>query len=323
MESKGNYVITGVFVVIVSAALIVFVLWLGKFNEKQQEFDYYNIYMAESVSGLQQDSAVKYMGVVIGKIKKIEIDPKNPEVVHLLIEVPKGTPIRKGMQAQLKSLGITGLSCIEIAGGNKNAPLLKQKAGEIPTIPSKLSVFAKLGVSVEDMSFHISRVSKKLDILLSDENIDNIKKMLENLKTATAGLQQFLSASNADHLKDTLAYLATATEKLNSSLGKIDHLVASGAEIPKKLDSFLNVAIKGAKTLDQTITLIKSGVEKGNYNLKQITQGTVDRINLLIDDLQDLTVRVQTMAGEIEKSPSDLLFKTSMPLLGPGEKKRK
>ncbi|NIA10903.1 MAG: MCE family protein [Nitrospiraceae bacterium] len=323
MESKGNYVITGVFVVIVSAALVVFILWLGKFNEKRQEYDHYNIYMAESVSGLQKDSAVKYMGVEIGKVKKIEIDPKNPEVVHLLIEVPKGTPIRKGMQAQLKSLGITGLSCIEIAGGSKDAPLLKQKEGEIPTIPSKLSIFAKLGVSVEDMSFHISRVSKKLDTLLSDENIRNIKNLLENLKTATAGLQRFLSASNADHLKTTLAHLATATNKLNGSLDKFDRLVDSGAEIPKKLDVLLDAAVKGARTLDQTATQINSSVKRGDYNLRQITQGTVDRINFLIDNLQDLTVRVQAMVGEIEKSPSDLLFKTSMPLLGPGEKKRK
>ena len=323
MESKGNYVITGVFVVILSAALIVFILWLGKFNEKRQEYDYYNIYMAESVSGLQQDSSVKYMGVIIGKIKKIEIDPKNPEVVHILIEVPKGMPIRKGMQAQLKAVGITGLSCIEISGGNKNAPLLKQKEGEIPTIPSKLSVFAKLGVSVEDMSFHISQVSKKLDTLLSDENIHNIKKFLENLKTATANLQQLLSVSNANHLKATLGHLDTASEKLNNSLDNFDRFIASGEKIPKKLETLLDMAIKGSETLTQTVTLIKANIKRGDYNLKQITQETIDEINLLIDDVEGLAARFQVLIGEIEKSPSDLLFKTSTPLLGPGEKKRK
>lgn len=318
MESKGHYIIAGIFVVVFTVGLVLAVLWMGKFSESK-EFDYYYIFMKESVSGLQKDSAVKYMGVQIGKVKKIEIDPENPEEVRITIEVPKGTPIRKGMWATLKSIGITGLSNIEISGGSKNAPLLKQKEGEIPTIPSKPSMFARLGISMEDLSFHISRISKRMDEVLSKKNVQNLNKILENLREVTENLHVFFSQENAKNIQKILANLNHASQKLEATLDKIDKFIASNKEIPEKTKKLIETLESGAKSALKTTELVRKSFARGDYNLKEITQGTLDNINQLIDDMRDTTARIHAILDTIETSPSNLLFKSSKPLPGPGE----
>ena len=88
MESKGKYVTTGIFIVTFITALVLVIVWKNRLNDRK-DFDTYYIYMKESVSGLQKDSAVKYMGVQIGKVKKIEVDPENPEEVRITIKIPR------------------------------------------------------------------------------------------------------------------------------------------------------------------------------------------------------------------------------------------
>jgi len=318
MESKGSYVVAGVFIVIFSLALISAILWMGKFTEKK-EYDYYKIRVNESVSGLQKESAVKYMGVEIGKVSTIKVDPDNPEEVVITIKVPKGIPIRKGMWATQKSIGITGLSYIEIAGGNKNAPLLKQREGEIPTIPYKPSMLSRLGLSVEDLSYQISNISKKAGEILSDKNVKNISRILENLQVATSNLKNFFGDDNARTMQALLKNLNSASIKLNSVLAHVDDFVVENKDIPPKVKQLIEKLDIAATNTDKITELVRESILKGDYNLRSIAQGTLNNLNQLIDQLQDITIRVNNILDVIQNSPSDFLFKSSTPVPGPGE----
>ena len=46
MESRINYTLVGLFVVLLLAGLIAFAFWLVKYGGKQ-EYDYYYVYMSE------------------------------------------------------------------------------------------------------------------------------------------------------------------------------------------------------------------------------------------------------------------------------------
>lgn len=318
MESKGSYVVAGVFIVIFTLALLLAVLWMGKFTEKK-EYDYYLIKVTESVAGLQKDSAVKYMGVKIGTVHKIHVDPDNPEQVLITIQVPKGLPIRKGMWATLKSIGITGLSYIEIAGGSKNEPLLKRHDGEIPVIPYKRSMLAKLGVSMEDLSYQISNISKKVGEILSDKNIKNLSAIVENLKLSSDNLKGFFSEDNMRNTQALLKNLNSASVRLNSVLEHVDAFVAENKDIPPKVKRLIDKLEKAADNAQKTTELLRKGFVHGDYNLRNIVQGSLDNLNQLIDQLQDITIRVNNILDVIQNSPSDFLFKSSTPVPGPGE----
>ena len=319
MESKGSYVVAGVFIVIFTIALLLAILWMGKLTEKK-EYDYYLIKFKESVSGLQKDSPVKYMGVNIGKVDKISVDPDDPEVVRVLIRVPKGVPIRKGMWATQKSIGITGLSYIEIAGGNKQAPLLKQKPGEIPTIPYKPSMLARLGLSVEDLSYQISNISKKIGEILSDKNVKNISKILDNMQVATANLKNnFFDEENAQNVQMLLKNLNTSSARLSNVLTHVDNFVVENKDIPPRVKHLIERLDKVAGNAEKITELIHKSILRGDYNLKGLAQGTLDNFNRLVDQLEDTTVRVNNLLDVIENSPSDFFFKSSTPVPGPGE----
>ena len=67
METKANYLMVGVFVVVMFVGLIGFVLWLGKF-QADVAFDRYKVYFSGSVSGLRIGSPVSYRGVTVGEV---------------------------------------------------------------------------------------------------------------------------------------------------------------------------------------------------------------------------------------------------------------
>ena len=70
MESKINYTLVGLFVVLLLAGLTAFAFWLGKYGG-EEEYDQYYTYFSESVAGLSTDTSVKYNGVDIGSVEHI------------------------------------------------------------------------------------------------------------------------------------------------------------------------------------------------------------------------------------------------------------
>ena len=146
MESRINYTIVGIFVVLLLAGLVSFVYWLGKYGYKQ-EHDYYYVYMVESVSGLSSEASVKYRGVDVGIVEKMGLNPKNSEEVELLLKLKHGTQIKVDTRATLKSFGMTGLAFVELTGGRKDAPLLA-RGDTIPIIPAAPSTYARLDESL-------------------------------------------------------------------------------------------------------------------------------------------------------------------------------
>ena len=78
VTSKKTYIRIGLFVVVLTTALIWGTLWLSA-GGAPGEFDFYTTYMNESVSGLSPDAALTYRGVNVGKVREITIDPNNPE----------------------------------------------------------------------------------------------------------------------------------------------------------------------------------------------------------------------------------------------------
>ena len=124
MTGKTNYVLVGLFVLVLTLTLIAGVLWLGS-GGPGRVYDEYLVYMQESVSGLNRDNVVKYHGVNVGRVRAISLDPERAEEVRLLLEIDRGTPIREDTVATLETQGLTGLAFINLTGGSADSPPLK------------------------------------------------------------------------------------------------------------------------------------------------------------------------------------------------------
>ena len=76
METRANYFLVGVFVIVLSAGVLGFVVWLAKF-QFDTTFAHYDVVYKGSVTGLKEGSAVRFSGVKVGEVTKIRLDPED------------------------------------------------------------------------------------------------------------------------------------------------------------------------------------------------------------------------------------------------------
>ena len=185
MTSKKTYIRIGLFVVVLTTALIWGTLWLSA-GGAPGEFDFYTTYMNESVSGLSPDAALTYRGVNVGKVREITIDPNNPDRVRLLLQVKHGVPIKQDTEATLAMQGLTGLATIDLLGGSADSPPLTMTDGEpYPVIPSRPSLLVRLDSVVSDLLGNLIAMSKKVNEMLDDDSRANVAKTLAHIEAIT------------------------------------------------------------------------------------------------------------------------------------------
>jgi len=181
METDKNYFLVGLFVITIILMGIGFTLWLT--SASKSDYNHYRIRFAESVSGLNKESAVKFRGVDIGAVEKISIDSKDSKLIQVDVRVLKSTPIKTDTTATLKLYGITGEIYIELSGGSHDTPLLKAQNNEIPEIQAKPSSIDAISNGLPRLLEKANHVADQLSKIFSNENvrsINNIARKLSN-----------------------------------------------------------------------------------------------------------------------------------------------
>src|SRR6202030_4496808 len=122
MDRDANYFAVGAFVLLVSAMALSFVLWYTNQQDKRIYLRY-EIYFPGTVSGLTPGSPVRYLGVDVGKVARIMIDPHQPSRVLVIADIDAAAPIDGRTRASLNLQGITGLLFIDLKQeGNSTVP---------------------------------------------------------------------------------------------------------------------------------------------------------------------------------------------------------
>jgi phospholipid/cholesterol/gamma-HCH transport system substrate-binding protein len=209
MENNVNYTVIGAFIITLVTGIVLTIIWLSS-GFSIEQYNYYLIYMQESVSGLSIDSAVEYNGVEVGTVKQIELTPENPRLVEVLVNIKKNTPITRGTRATLATRGLTGLVYIALKDRGINlGPLVTLPGHPYPIIPTDPSIFTRLDTTLTGLSKDLRNVSEAINRLLDDKNLQSFKAILMNLQSFTANL-----AANNAKLNTLLANTTLATQQL-------------------------------------------------------------------------------------------------------------
>lgn len=303
MYSRVNYTIVGIFVLLFGAGMVWFAFWLAKYDLKQ-EFDIYRLEMKESVSGLSIDSNVQLRGVNIGSVSKIQINPKNVEIVEIFVKIQKGIPIKEDMVAHTAMFGVTGLLSIEIDGGTNAAKTLVPTEDYIPLIKTQPSFLTKLTGDLGGVGARVEDLLIKSQKLLSDHNIETMGTILDNTQKVT---------QRAEELEDKMI---TALEELNTTLKEfrvsMNKVTTDFSEMKQVTVSTIDKLMETSKNFNRVTLEVEKSIERGDYNLKKIFEPMLVDIDILLTQLNE-------MSRSIENNPSDLLFKSRESLKGPGE----
>src|SRR4029434_10187391 len=189
METRSNYVLVGSVVLALIAGLGLFIVWLsGLSGEQRRCFD---IYVAQGVGGLNKGTGVTFSGVPVGQITEISLLPERPEFVWVRIEVDEKTRVLQGTSAQIKGVGFTGVSEIQLDGAVKGArPITQVGPQGCTVIPASSGGLGALLNSAPELIDRIQRLTERLTELLSDENQNAISDILENVDRTTEVLAQ-------------------------------------------------------------------------------------------------------------------------------------
>ncbi|HHT9952951.1 TPA: MlaD family protein [Legionella pneumophila] len=307
MESKTNYTIVGLIVLILTAGLLSAGLWLSVgFNQK--EYTSYTVYLKESVSGLSVESPVKFNGVQVGYVKEIKLNKNDPRQVELLLNIEKSTPITTSTSATLITQGITGVTYVGLSAGSSELTPLRKMPGEpYPVIPSKPSLLNQLDAVLKEVAENVGAVSEKAQLIFNEENADNVRKSLANIERITE-------------------IIADKGQTIDSSLNNLDVFVANMAKASKQFPQLikdLKTGISKFKSLADNMSAAGKDVSKtmiaGKNTIDQISQQTIPPAVILLRRLNAISANLEKVSNEMRQNPSVIIRGTKAPKLGPGE----
>ena len=299
MENQANYTLVGAFVLALVAALFLGLFYLAKIQFGRPTQPYY-IFFTGSVTGLVEGSPARYRGVAVGSVGDIRIDPTNVERVRVTIEVPTETPIKTDSVASLEPVGVTGGVYVEIAGGSREAPLLKDVAVGVPVIPSRSSAITTLLEEGPKLLTNLVGLSDRISGFMTEENQRSVAQILNNLANASGDITQLTKElrQTTNRLGNETSTLLNNANKVVVDAGSISSDVAKTAEELRKLTQSLH------KTSDE----IGQMVAENRAPIRDFTGSALSDINSLISELQDLSNSLARISNRIERDPSNFLF---------------
>lgn len=311
MEPKVNYVLVGLFVLVLGGISLVVVLWLGKGDYRVVHDRYYS-YMRESVAGLSINAPVKYHGVEVGYVTEIMLSPDNPEEVRLALDIARGTPIKEDTIATLHIQGLTGFAIVDLTGGSRDAPPLRAKPGETyPVIQTAPSLYARLDQTGSRLITNLNRLTESAGALVDEETRGNFKQIVRDLATVTRSLASRGEQVDRGMLKAAQAAenLARLTKTMNQQLPDLLDRVDEGAA------ALQGMTVEVSKTSAALGTLIKDA----RPNIEQFSRQTLPETGLLVTELRQAAASLTSVARQMEQDPSSLIYGRTAQPPGPGE----
>ena len=208
MSDKANYFKIGIFVIVATVAGVVAVVILGA-GALFQEKIYVETYIQESVQGLEVGSPLKFRGVQIGKVERIELVTLKYPTEHRYIRVvaslmPEAIgvdsaktvegeglekEIKRGLRVRLASQGLTGAAYLEAdyLESDRNPLLPIDWKPVYPYIPSAPSTITRLSESLERIMYNLEQINLQGLTTKLERSLNGLSKTMENANIKNIG----------------------------------------------------------------------------------------------------------------------------------------
>ncbi len=260
----GLFITVGMFILLITFATLSY----------DQIFDtrdiYYIAYTDQSLSGIEVGSRVKYLGITVGSVRDLHINPDNYNQIIVTVAIDPETPVREDVTADLMMVGITGMKEIELSAGTSDADFLEPESFIQPgtsitdefvdqarTIANKVDLvldnmleFTRDDTRVQLVSFideaqgTIVRVNK-----LIDDNQERMERTMTNVDTLTIELNQLVGSLNTV-IKQTEDLLVTNSGTINRTLHDLNVTVRYLNETARTINSDPSMLLRGRRFKD-------------------------------------------------------------------------
>jgi phospholipid/cholesterol/gamma-HCH transport system substrate-binding protein len=301
MDRDANYVAVGAFVLLVIAMAVTFVLWYTNQQDKRIYLRY-EIYFPGTVSGLTQGSPVRYLGVDVGKVARIMIDPQQRNRVLVIADIEATAPIDGGTRASLSLQGITGLLFIDLEQDHKAPSPVGPLADGLhyPVIRSAPSDFDVLLSSLPALTTNLVELADRFNQLFSDENVRTFKATLDNARLASERLPATLQ-----EVQEMVADVRRATlEVQGAAAGLRDIEARTAPDIAAAIASVRQVSENLAKTSDRLDHFMADNAPE----VTRFTHQSLPEFEQLLRESRQAARDFRDLSRSLKQNPSQLIY---------------
>lgn len=349
MSNVGNKYKVGVLVIISFVFLILSLLSLGVMKYFKKTYDFMTV-VESSVQGLEKGAKVKFKGVTIGEVSKIQITPRE-NVIYIFMKFDPDAFARKasdkvegahdlskkdekffreniveaidrGLRCQLQLAGITGALFVDISYYDpkthpyKKYVLPKMHPPFIPAIPSVsitniLEEVQKSVVKIGKVDFE--KISNQIDeFLITANKLINDKAIKETITEVKK------ISNNLQTLTNTLKKTFTE-EKMDEIGAKFDKTLKNVNSTLDDISTLINNADEkiGKADIPATTKAARGFLDEGKVafertaKLEKDIKKSLRKLDAALHSLKELT-------DYLEKNPSALLKgKAEKPVVQP------
>jgi len=303
VEREANYLAVGGFVLLVVVMGVLFVYWYSA-NSEHRFYVRYEIYFDGSVSGLSEGGQVRYLGVDVGRVIHIRIDPRAANRVQVIADIDATTPISERTLAQLSLQGVTGLLFIDLEqqrpDDNGRRILAAVPSERYQVIRSSHSDFDRFLSSLPTLTARLDELVDRATRLLSEKNIAGVERLVANLDRA------------ASQLPHTAGNIDTMVDELRSTISDAHQVFADlhGATQTASVDFVAAVQKLRATSdnLERATGSLDAFVAENRDQLSGFVRGGLPQIELLLRDSRAAAQEIRDLSRSLRDNPSQLLY---------------
>jgi len=335
MTSQKTAFTVGLFTIAGLAIAITAIIWLGMSNYFQKSRNYV-AYFDESVQGLDKDSAVKYRGVAIGRVKSVGVAPDGT-LIEVVLSIDIETEISpEKITAQLKSVGITGIMFIELdikrEGEADLSPKISFKPG-YPMVATKPSGVKLLMDGVDAVLAHVKNFDSKgisdrfknaMDIFNKAVEDAQIQKVSSDVRTALARIETVLDSEKWKHIISSLEHSGASLERLminaDKSVADVKNITATASQTVSRADHLLANSSKDIQeaigSLNNTVRNMETFMAEGTGLVRNsdLRMAAIQRHLLTtLQNLEKASDGLNAFVEVISDRPSRLIFGQPVP----------
>lgn len=304
MENRSHALWAGFFTVAMLCATVLAGMWLNRDKTQRTQ---YQIVTMHAISGLNPQAAVRYKGLAVGRVDKIEFDEAVPGQILVDVSIDPDTPVTQTTFATLGYQGVTGIAYVELDDDGSIQNRIAVAAGQVPRIPLRAGLLEKLEQSSTKILASVELVSDRLAHMFAPENQ---KTMLGAFSKTTEAAERWSKV--ADDLAPTVATLPGLLQQTNQTLAAVQDLSKNASGLANQLTGLTRDLQDPNGALNHTLTTFTALGES-------IQSDTLPRLHTLSLDAGESMKSFNQTMQELKDHPQNLLFGRPAPAPGPGE----
>ena len=303
MDRDSNYVAVGAFVLLVIAMAVSFVFWYTDQQDKRT-YQRYEIYFPGSVSGLTAGSPVRYLGVDVGKVVRIGLDPQQRKTVQVIADIESTAPIDDRTRASLSLQGVTGLLFVDLEQDPKAESTGALEQGQrYPMIRSRRSDFDVLLSNLPALTTHLVELADHFNQVFSDENVRSLKATLDNARLASERLP-----NTVREVQLLVADVRRTTQEVEGTVGELRGVIQQDS--PDLKAAMANIR-QISDNLARTTQRLNSFVAENEPDVSRFTRQSLPELEQLLRESRQAVRDFRDLSRSLKRDPSQLIYEST------------